>query len=633
MQPAKTKLTVGGMVCTSCASRIESALGKLEGVQKAKANYGSGTVIVSYDTQKVSLADIVKTIERMDYTAKPDESTMQVSREESRKEKKGKASTIIAGFIIVGLAVFLMFSNTLGISFLPEIDASMGYGILFVVGLLTSVHCIAMCGGINLSQCIAHQTGGEQTLKTKMRPSLLYNLGRVISYTIIGGIVGALGSVISFSGTAKGVVAIIAGLFMMIMGLNMTGLFPWMRKLMPRMPKVFGKKAREKKRGPFIVGLLNGLMPCGPLQAMQIYALGTGSVFAGALSMLMFSLGTVPLMFGFGAVSSLLSSKFTKKLMKVSAMLVVALGVIMLGRGLTQSGITTAFAADNSRSNLAQVQQDVQIVSTTMKANVYDPITVKAGVPVKWTITADAEELNGCNNPVTIPKYGIQKKLVPGDNVIEFTPEQEGDIVYTCWMGMISGVIHVVSGGDNVSAAEAVQSSDIDSGENNTPADNDNSNWNSFGGSANGQWQGGGSCCGGSYASGFDNGKVPTDKTAVAEIRDGVQYVSITVNESGFEPALVVMQKDVKTVWTINGESLNGCNDSLIFSNDIAPLDLREGENIIGFTPTEDFSYSCWMGMLNGYVKVVDDLSNFDLAAVQQEVEKYEAPSGGGCCG
>lgn len=633
MQPAKTKLTVGGMVCTSCASRIESALGKLEGVQKAKANYGSGTVIVSYDTQKVSLADIVKTIERMDYTAKPDESTMQVSREESRKEKKGKASTIIAGFIIVGLAVFLMFSNTLGLSFLPEIDASMGYGILFVVGLLTSVHCIAMCGGINLSQCIAHQTGGEQTLKTKMRPSLLYNLGRVISYTIIGGIVGALGSVISFSGTAKGVVAIIAGLFMMIMGLNMTGLFPWMRKLMPRMPKVFGKKAREKKRGPFIVGLLNGLMPCGPLQAMQIYALGTGSVFAGALSMLMFSLGTVPLMFGFGAVSSLLSSKFTKKLMKVSAMLVVALGVIMLGRGLTQSGITTAFAADNSRSNLAQVQQDVQIVSTTMKANVYDPITVKAGVPVKWTITADAEELNGCNNPVTIPKYGIQKKLVPGDNVIEFTPEQEGDIVYTCWMGMISGVIHVVSGGDNVSAAEAVQSSDIDSGENNTPADNDNSNWNSFGGSANGQWQGGGSCCGGSYASGFDNGKVPTDKTAVAEIRDGVQYVSITVNESGFEPALVVMQKDVKTVWTINGESLNGCNDSLIFSNDIAPLDLREGENIIGFTPTEDFSYSCWMGMLNGYVKVVDDLSNFDLAAVQQEVEKYEAPSGGGCCG
>ena len=86
----------------------------------------------------------------------------------------------------------------------------MGYGLLFAVGLLTSLHCIAMCGGINLSQCVTYKFNENETNKiTKLKPSLMYNAGRVASYTLIGGIVGALGSVITFSGTAKGIVAIL----------------------------------------------------------------------------------------------------------------------------------------------------------------------------------------------------------------------------------------------------------------------------------------------------------------------------------------------------------------------------------------------------------------------------------------
>ena len=631
MQQGKTKLNVDGMVCANCELKIERTLNKLDGVTDIKASYRTGTVTVTYDAQKTSVEQIVRVIEEMDYTVKGQDA-LASPKAEATKNAKGRYFTIAAGVLIVGLAVFLMFDNSLGLSFLPQIDASMGYGILFVVGLLTSVHCIAMCGGINLSQCIAHQTGEPQTLKAKLRPSLLYNLGRVISYTVIGGIVGALGSVLSFSGTVKGIIAILAGVFMVIMGLNLTGLFPWIKRLVPHMPKALARKARAKKRGAFVVGLLNGLMPCGPLQAMQLYALGTGSFFAGALSMLVFSLGTVPLMFGFGALSSLLSSKFTQRLMKISAVLVIALGVIMAGRGLTQSGLSPVLAADKTPSVTAQVQQDVQLVTTQMKSNVYDPITVKAGIPVKWTITADADALNGCNNPVTIPKYGIQKKLVPGDNVIEFTPSQEGDIVYTCWMGMISGVIHVAANDEAPAATASTQAPAVST---DSPAESPDSNPSPL--IEDDAWQvAGSSCCGGTYAAGFENGKFPVDKVAVGEIRDGVQYVSIAVNEKGFEPALVVMQKGVKTVWTINGESLNSCNSSLEFPAYNAQMDLKEGENTIEFTPDRDFSYSCWMGMLNGYVKVVDDISSFDLEAVQQEaagVVPDAAGAGGGCCG
>ena len=611
MQQVKTKLTVKGMFCTSCSSRIEKALEKLEGVTNVSASYNSGTVVVSHDARIACTDDIIRTIEQLGYTAQTQQSSITVGHEENKESGRNKAAAIVLGIAIIAFAVFFMFNNTLGLNFLPEINASMGFGLLFVVGLLTSVHCISMCGGINLSQCIAHQTDAPQTLKTKMRPSLLYNLGRVISYTIIGGIVGALGSVISFSGTAKGIIAIAAGVFMVIMGLNLTGLFPWMRKLIPRMPKVFSKRTGKKRRGPFIVGLLNGLMPCGPLQAMQIYALGTGSFFTGALSMLIFSLGTVPLMFGFGAISSLLSGKFTKRLMKISAILVIALGVVMMGRGLAQSGLSPALATDNTPSNVAKIEGDVQIVSTQMKGNVYDPITVQAGIPVKWTITADEDELNGCNNPVTIPRYYVEKKLVPGENVIEFTPTQEGSIVYTCWMGMISGSIHVVSDVGNTDSVAAVQPAETGS---QAPAS--------------------GGCCGtGSYAPGFENGRFPVDKVAIAKIVDGVQTVSITVNENGFDPALVVMQKDVETYWVINGENLSGCTNSLIFPAYNAQKDLVEGENVIKFTPEADFSYSCWMGMLNGYVKVVDDITKINLGEIQQEAAGYKSPLGGGCCG
>ena len=92
---------------------------------------------------------------------------------------------------------------------------------------------------------------------------------------------------------------------MVIMGLNLSG-FKFFRKFSLRMPS-FLSKYKGNFTSPFIVGLLNGFMPCGPLQTMQLFALGTGSAFKGALSMLIFSLGTVPLMLTFGAISGFLS--------------------------------------------------------------------------------------------------------------------------------------------------------------------------------------------------------------------------------------------------------------------------------------------------------------------------------------
>lgn len=444
-------LKIEGMTCTGCELRIEKALRKLDGVVEARAMFGNSQAYVTYDARVIGLEQIVEAIEKLDCKvsdgigeplgAKTPEARMPVSR-----------LLVIA---ILVLALYTMLNNTVGIDFLPEIDASMSYGVLFVVGLLTSLHCVAMCGGINLSQCVSSTSDGGRF--ARLRPSLMYNGGRVVSYTVIGGIVGALGSVISFSGAARGIVAVVAGVFMVIMGLNMLNVFPWLKKVIPRVPGGFFRKMQngKGKRGPFYVGLLNGLMPCGPLQAMQLYALGTGSFTAGALSMFLFSMGTVPLMFGFGALSSVLSGKFTHRMMKVSAVLVIALGVIMASRGLALSGLSLPSlpfggSSGAQNGNVAVVQDSVQVVTSRLYSGRYEPITVQKGIPVKWIIKARKEDINGCNNEIIIPAFNKSKKLAPGDNIIEFTPTETGTFAYSCWMGMIRSKIVVVDDISNI---------------------------------------------------------------------------------------------------------------------------------------------------------------------------------------
>jgi sulfite exporter TauE/SafE len=294
---------------------------------------------------------------------------------------------------------------------------------------------------------------------------------------VVGALVGLLGSAITLNGSFKGIIQLIAGVFMVLRALSMLGVIPSLRRFTPRLPAPLAKLVSGVGRGksPLVVGLLNGLMPCGPLQAMQLYALSTASPLDGALSMLAFSLGTVPLMFGLGLLSSLLTEKFTKKLMVAGASLVMLLGLFMFSNGWTLSSLPTppspaTFIANaigdfmpgdaggttgssattsgtpktNSGKDLAVVENGVQVVSSTLKSNKYPAIQVEAGTPVHWEIEAPSGSITGCNNRMIIPEYKIELSFKNGTNVIEFTPEKTGTFRYSCWMGMVSSTITVV---------------------------------------------------------------------------------------------------------------------------------------------------------------------------------------------
>lgn len=435
-QKEQLRFKIKGMTCANCEHHIEKDLQGLEGIIKVEASFKKAVATIEYISTKITIDEIIMALEESGYTAE-----VYVEQEEDQYKKINKVLfTILA--VMIGW-VFLRRTGLLSIvNFFPEANENTSYIMLVVIGFFTSFHCIAMCGGINLSQCMKEE-------KNSLRSSFLYNLGRIISYTIIGGIVGAIGSVFRFSGRMQGVVLLIAGVFMVIMGLNMLGATLWLRRLNLTMPKQIVKVMNKKKRSsnPLIVGLANGLMPCGPLQSMQLYALSTGSMLKGALSMFLFSIGTVPLMFLLGVLSSMINKKSAGRIMKFGAVLVVVLGISMFQNGLGLAGIGGSYG--NAKEAVkAEIIDGVQEVTTDLEAGSYTPIIVEKGRKVRWTIQAKEGTLNGCNNKIIVREYGISQKLSLGETVIEFTPNETGTVPYSCWMGMIRSSIYVVEPGE-----------------------------------------------------------------------------------------------------------------------------------------------------------------------------------------
>lgn len=488
------EISVSGMSCPACEKKVSKALKKIPGVVSAEASFVKGSAKITA-AREVSNAEVSAALSGAGY-ALASETPKQVS------------SKIVALIVVAFFALYLILKGSGALSLFgnfPEPGESASLFALFLVGALTSFHCVAMCGGINLSQSVVAAKNG----RSAVRSNLEYQGGRLVSYTLVGGIVGLVGSVFSFSPALQGSLMVVAGILMLVVAFNLFGAFKSLRKFQVRVPKSIAQRAAKFSRGKglFTVGILNGLMPCGPLQSMQIYALGTGSFALGASSMFCFCLGTIPLVFIFGTAGGGLSRKFAHFMPKVAAAAILVMGFTMLSNGLSLSGAfpavpkTQSFemaeanleanqakvSAANSQKNSAKearvseansevsaanspqseaqisagsvpqnagesqlaeaAREQVQIVESSANSHSYEPIFVRKGVPVEWTIRVPKGDLNGCNRAIVIPEYGIKASLNEGENRLSFTPERAGTFTFTCWMGMIRSFITVVDVG------------------------------------------------------------------------------------------------------------------------------------------------------------------------------------------
>ncbi len=455
------KIDINGMVCESCEKIIEKKLSQVDGINSVKASYTENNIDIDFDSNKIKESEINQKLSEIGYD--PKIIKKETGAENATKEPIPKVLAII--WAIMGIIIIAFFVSKISKINIPVISANMGYGLLFLVGLLTGLHCVSMCGGFVLS----YTTKNAQAGKSSHKSHLMYGLGKTLSYTIIGAIFGLIGAIIAFTPMMRGVAGVIAGIFLILFGLKMLNIFPILRKFQLRTPQFLarfvGKESKEHSN-PLVIGLLNGLMlACGPLQAIYIMAAGTGSMIEGAKLLFVFGLGTLPIMLGFGYIASYLSNKATHRILKASGAIVIILGLIMVNRGLALTGTgydTTSLLASASSNNNAvtgnaittEGKYQVIEMDVTRGGWVPDTFVLKKGVPVKWKI--NGKEITGCNNAIQSPKLGLEFDIKQGEQVIEFTPNEEGVIPFSCWMGMIPGSF-IVKDDININDAKAVQ--------------------------------------------------------------------------------------------------------------------------------------------------------------------------------
>jgi sulfite exporter TauE/SafE/copper chaperone CopZ len=448
------KLSIGDLHCQGCETIVEQAVTRLPGVEKAKADYDAGTLDVTFDPAQTDPAPIAAAVEAAGYSCSP--------QRPARSPSNILGRLLLVLLALAGIVGLLAGGGSLAERFqLPHLEHEMSYGLLFLVGLFTGFHCVGMCGGFVLGYATRSAAASG---RTQWPTHLLYGLGKTLSYTLIGGGFGLLGSVIAFTPQNRGYAAIAAGAFLILFGINMLDWFPGLRRFGLRMPRFLVRcvsAESQKHSGPFSIGLLNGLMiACGPLQAMYVMAAGTGGFLEGARMLLAFGLGTLPVMLVFGMLAGAVSSRISHGLLKASALLVAALGLIMLNRGLLLAGTGYDFRSlaalaerrlETLQATSAESREDGrQTIRMEVDGQGYHPnrFILKQGVPVEWTVVG--QEITQCNRRIMVPALDLEFEVRPGESVIEFTPERAGVIGWSCWMGMLHGafVVEPADGGE-----------------------------------------------------------------------------------------------------------------------------------------------------------------------------------------
>jgi uncharacterized protein len=464
-----------GMHCRACEVLVEGRLRAMPGVVSARASAVSGQVTVRHSGHAPGAAQLTAAFADDGYVfadapfARPGASAL------GWPAVLGIAAVLILAF--VGL-------NRLGLAGRLSLDGGSPLAGLFVLGLLAGFStCAALVGGIVLSLSKGWAAHGA----SPWRAPLAFNAGRLASFTVLGALLGAIGSQVRVSPLVTAALAIAVSLAMVVTALGMLGV----RLALPRLRlpgRLSAGEAGDGGRAPFVVGALTFLLPCGFTFTAQGLAVLSGSAVRGGLTMLAFALGTLPglLLIGFTGVRLWGDRARAAAFSRVAALLVLFFALYTVNAQLNVLGLpsltdlgrrpvaaaaavptrvapalaaimptvqATVYPAEQSAvtpaEGLAPLEDGVQVLRMSADASGYAPnaFRVRAGVPVRWEITDTGT--SGCTNAVIARSFfsGAVELHHGQTSVVEFTPEQAGRYKFSCWMGMVSGYVDVVSVG------------------------------------------------------------------------------------------------------------------------------------------------------------------------------------------
>jgi sulfite exporter TauE/SafE len=336
--------------------------------------------------------------------------------------------------------------------------------IAFVTGLTTGgLSCLAVQGGL-LASSLARQLEMDMaSLKPsqKFRPQIalpitLFLAAKLLAYTLLGVLLGALGSALQLTPLTRAILTIAIGIFMLGNGLRMLNVHPIFRHFIFEPPSALTRFMRRQSKNnasfaaPLLLGAMTVLIPCGVAQAMMAVALGTGNPVQGAAIMFAFTLGTTPVFFTVAYFATRLGATMEKNFSRVAAIIVLVLGLVAVDSGLNLAGsplsvskfvsnLTTPAAISTPAAQPVENGQDGYVVSVGDTG--YSPsvlhLPAERPITLNWVTTGT----KSCARSLVIPGLNYEK-LLPSVGQIAFNiPAQKKGttIEYSCSMGMYFG--------------------------------------------------------------------------------------------------------------------------------------------------------------------------------------------------
>lgn len=592
------------MHCRSCEILIEDELRKVKGVKGVYVNHKTGIADVDCECE-LDQSEVSCAIESAGYAVGEDGKLPIVS-----KNRKDYIELGIAFFITVAL---YFVAKTLGIFDLGK-SITGNYSslpVVFLVGLTAGVStCMALVGGLVLGASARFSAKNPQaTGMEKFTPHIYFNLGRIASYFVLGGVLGLLGSFFQLSTSILGLLTVIVGLVMLLLGSQLIDIFPFLKRISFTLPKgisrALGMKDQSEveysNKNAALVGASTFFLPCGFTQAMQLFAMSSGSPIIGALTMGVFAIGTAPGLLGVGGMSAAVKGNGAKLFFKTAGVVVILLSLFNLSNGLNLLGISPmVLGTFTSKASAAITDPNVKMVGGVQEVRMnqesggYKPnkFTIKKGVPVRWIVTS--KDVYTCAASIISQQLNIRKGLKLGENIFEFTPKETGTIRFSCSMGMYNGSFTVVD--DTKTTSNTVQQDREPIAQNTTS-----------GASASCSANGGGCGCGAKKQVIAENDTLPAGQTVT---QGNVQIIktSYTANND-IQPNNFTVKANQPVRFEIEAkDDGQGCMGSITVPTLTQKVELlTKGEKIVfEFTPTNKGSYNitCGMGMPRGQIKV-----------------------------
>ena len=398
----------------------------------------------------------------------------------SQKQNKPSVDPVIivmlgVVFLAVAVAMIVFQPNTNSINITADVSVMSQLVVAFVTGITTGgLSCLAVQGGL-LASSLAYQIEQDyvgqaaqpkkakqkQTVRTNSAlPIALFLLAKLVAYTLLGALLGWVGSFLTLSPLTRAFLMVAIGIFMVGNALRMFNVHPIFRYFSVEPPKFITRYIRRTAKGtdtatPIFLGFLTVFIPCGVTQAMMATALGTGNALMGAALMLAFTLGTSPVFFVVAYLATELGAKLEKFFMRFVAVVVLILGLVTLDGGLNLMG--SPFSLQNMTRNWfvpqaeanasADVPQPVAAADGELVLNVenngYFPAILKAPAGKDLTLNLVTKDTYSCARDFVIPDLNYYELLPDTGTVQVSIPAQEAGstLFFTCSMGMYTGQI------------------------------------------------------------------------------------------------------------------------------------------------------------------------------------------------